>query len=415
MRFKNTFQFFSVLGCLLAGLSAQAQNNLNFFASWGNEGETVVFPITYEVDGLPPGSALQFDLTWNTVELRDVTPLEKDLPTDHTLDFSYTANDSLRVLLFSIGNEDVPITGIIDIEAMLFMDLSTDSQPLTVTNILLSDSSGGSISIEDVSIIFNIPKNLSTEFGTNRDTVVANWDTLEGADNFEIWRSPDQTFENAQMLETQADNTYEDASIELPKIYYYWLIAAYPNGMSSPSQISRFSPFPKPVSAFSIEDGTHPDDTALNWLVEETGVESVAFYRATHLDVASAELIGTADATATEYMDTTAWAGLSYNYWVVATNEFGAGDPTDALSGLSAFPLGTEFPSLKLAHTQEMTEVSWNSTLGDTYLMLFSSDMQNWHIFPEELTGTGELIQWAYDDPDSLGYPIFFKLNQVKE
>ena len=119
--------------------------------------------------------------------------------------------------------------------------------------------------------------------------------------------------------------------------------------------------------------------------------------------------------SAFQFSDLTAWAGLGYYYWLVASNVYGPGDPTDALFGLSEYNPGGGLPHVKLSYSESITELSWLSEGDETYLVLFSNDMKNWHIFPEAVSGTGELIEWAYDDPDSVGYPIFFKVGQVKE
>jgi len=154
------------------------------------------------------------------------------------------------------------------------------------------------------------------------------WDVAGSAASYEVWRHTTSASNAAERIITVLTNVYSDASALPGTHYYYWIksvnLYGYAGAFGTPD--SGYWESLNVPGAVSAGDGDFTDKIRLTWVspMRATGCK---VYR--NLSPSAVNLPVFAVTTGTTFDDTSATPGLTYYYFVQATNAFGS-------SGLNA-------------------------------------------------------------------------------
>ena len=169
------------------------------------------------------------------------------------------------------------------------------------------------------------PTGVTATQGTEPSCVRVNWTAPNGATEYAVHRAPANNNKNAQYLEYVTVPRYNDTSA-VPGIDYWYFIKA-----KNSSGVSGFSAGANGWRKLSPPESVEASDTlldkvALEWS-EVEGAKYYRVYRATSMDGAKTA-IGNWQ-TARTFNDTTATAGVTYYYYVVAAIDASGSRPSD--------------------------------------------------------------------------------------
>jgi fibronectin type 3 domain-containing protein len=170
------------------------------------------------------------------------------------------------------------------------------------------------------------PTGVAASDGMYTDKVRVTWSAVAGATSYEVWRGPLHQPLAAMRIGSPTAPSYDDPSAAPRMPYFYWVKATNAVGTSqvSSSDTGYCGVLGGPPASTAVEasDGTYTDKVRVAWSVV-AGATSYGVWRGTSNDPALAASIGSA--TASPYADTSAVAGKTYYYWVVATTAAGMG------------------------------------------------------------------------------------------
>ena len=179
------------------------------------------------------------------------------------------------------------------------------------------------------------PTNIQASDGTHMDKVEVSWTASLGATSYTIYRATSGNNRARKTVLGSTSETFFNDTTAVPKTTYYYCVKA--SNPYSTSDLSSYDagyrsdgcpPVPTDVSA---TDGTHTDKVQVTW-TGSPWATSYTVYRATSTSRRATKVpVGTISATT--YDDTTASAGVTYYYYVTATNSYGE-------SGYSAYDTG---------------------------------------------------------------------------
>ena len=169
------------------------------------------------------------------------------------------------------------------------------------------------------------PTGVTATQGTEPSCVRVNWTAPSGATEYAVYRATVNNSKNAQYLENVTVPRYNDTSARPGVDYWYFIKAKNSSGMSG------FS-----TSANGWRKLSPPDVTASNDLLDKVavswseveGAKYYRVYRATSMDGQKTAL-GSGWQTTTAFNDTTATAGVTYYYFVVAAVNASGARPSD--------------------------------------------------------------------------------------
>jgi len=177
------------------------------------------------------------------------------------------------------------------------------------------------------------PTNAQASDGTYLDKVEVTWAASSGATSYTVYRATSK-WGTKVALGTTSATTYDDTTASVMVTYYYYVTATNPYGASGYSAYDtgyRSDGRPPPPTNIIASDGTNTDKVQVTWTAS-TWATSYTVYRATSISRRATKVaLGTTSATT--YDDTTASVGVTYYYYVTATNPYGA-------SGYSAYDTG---------------------------------------------------------------------------
>ena len=177
------------------------------------------------------------------------------------------------------------------------------------------------------------PTNVSGSDGTSMDKVEVTWTASAGATSYTVYRATSRRGTKTT-LGTTSNTTYGDTTASTMVTYYYFVKATNSYGTSGYSTYDTgYRSDGRPPSPTNViaSDGTDPGKVQVTWTAS-LWATSYTIYRATSTSRRATKVaIGTA--TGTTYDDTTASAGVTYYYYVTASNSYGT-------SGLSAYNTG---------------------------------------------------------------------------
>ena len=142
------------------------------------------------------------------------------------------------------------------------------------------------------------------------------WDKIADAAKYRVYRSTSESG-SYSLLKTTTSTTFIDTAATVGKNYYYKVKAVHTNSSADSAYseaVNRVCDLPKPVVTVTRSNG----DPRIKWDAI-AGAEKYYIYRATSEDGNYTHIKTTV--TATSYTDTSAEAGKTYYYKVMAIHE----------------------------------------------------------------------------------------------
>lgn len=172
-----------------------------------------------------------------------------------------------------------------------------------------------------VSMKIPTPSNLVASDGTSASGVILNWDPVQGADNYNIFRASSLTGTKS-LLGKVTENIYIDTSASSGEMFAYWVTACSGDVCSDYSNSDTGFRILEPVIV-TASLGTVLDAVNLSWKsISKTVYYEI--YRTESIDVnplsssALAVITKTRSSIPTSFKDKTVLPGKSYYYWVRA-------------------------------------------------------------------------------------------------
>ena len=170
------------------------------------------------------------------------------------------------------------------------------------------------------------PTGVTATQGTEPSCVRVNWTAPSGATEYAVYRATVNNSKNAKYLENVTVPHYNDTSAVPGIDYWYFIKAKNSSGVSGFSAGASGWRKISPPGSVTASD-TLLDKVALEWS-EVEGAKYYRVYRATSMDGVKMAL-GSGWQTATTFNDTTATAGVTYYYFVVAAVNASGSRPSD--------------------------------------------------------------------------------------
>lgn len=159
------------------------------------------------------------------------------------------------------------------------------------------------------------PTGVSASDGVSLSSIFLQWNSVEGADSYEIYRSETTSPGQGSLLGTSDTTLFVDSTPVAGRIYYYTVRSKNENGLSGHSAAdtgySGTIELEAPAGV-TASDGTSTEHVRVSWL-EAAYAASYFIYRNTS-DTAGGFLLGSTSELF--YLDTTATAGTTYYYSV---------------------------------------------------------------------------------------------------
>jgi len=146
---------------------------------------------------------------------------------------------------------------------------------------------------------------------------VVKWESVKGAEKYRIYRSANKTSGYTQIASVTSGTSYIDTTAKAGVNYYYKLKAIHSNSAADSvfsEPVNRVCDLAKPDVTIRLKDG----DPRLTW-EKSSGAEKYYVYRATSKNGEYTHVKTTV--TASSFTDTTAKAGKTYYYKVMAIHE----------------------------------------------------------------------------------------------
>ncbi|NLB59764.1 MAG: PQQ-binding-like beta-propeller repeat protein, partial [Lentisphaerae bacterium] len=192
------------------------------------------------------------------------------------------------------------------------------------------------------------------------NSVALSWGAVPYVTAYEIYRSASDAEESAQKIASTASTNYLDnIDVNPGDIYYYWIRAKTPLGLSalSASTYGGTVPLrPEPVSASKGEAG-YTQSILITWGAS-AGATGYQLWRSAQDNTNLATLLHTSPAL--EYEDAAIDLGFRYYYWVKATNAAGESSfSTVTYGGTPPAP-----PQLEAGKgiSSNYVDISWTAT-----------------------------------------------------
>jgi len=167
------------------------------------------------------------------------------------------------------------------------------------------------------------PTGVAASDGTSCSAVTVSWTAVGGATSYQIWRNTVNNSGTATQIATDTASPYDDTTAVAGTTYFFWVRAVGPCGTSAFSNSdagSRASgSSPSAPSRVKATDGDC-NSVTVTWRAA-SGATGYQIWRGTTMNSANAVLIGTS--TTLSFVDTTGTPGVTYFYWVKATNPCG--------------------------------------------------------------------------------------------
>ena len=231
---------------------------------------------------------------------------------------------------------------------------------------------------------------VSATDGTYTDKVHVSWNSVSGADTYQVFYSIGEAGDYVQIAETTEtsfDDT-DDATPLLPCItYWYKVRACNAAGCSDLSDAdegwreTRVTGVPTNVTA---SDGTYSDKVSVSWDAV-TGADKYLVYRSEN-DTGPYTL-QTDSLTTTSYEDTSATPGVTYWYKIQACSEYPTCDGCQGCNGgcgglsipesgyACAPPPEQDFITALYNSAENRVELTWDMTAGLGYKILRATDV----------------------------------------
>lgn len=188
-----------------------------------------------------------------------------------------------------------------------------------------------------------LPESLNLEATPANGSVSLNWDSVEGAETYRVYRSKDADVNvPASPLDAGISNsTYTDNTTENGTTYYYAVTAVGSKNVNdtetAPSRVVQGTPF---ANATGLEGTSGDAEVELTW-EPASGAETYNVYRSESkgVDVSGSPL--TSGVSSSSYTDASVTNGTTYYYRITAVR---SGEESDASSEIAKTPV-SEPPS----------------------------------------------------------------------
>lgn len=213
--------------------------------------------------------------------------------------------------------------------------------------------------------------------GTYTDRVLINWNPVEGATSFQVYRS--ETSSGTKILLGNSSSTsFSDTSVIQNKTYWYWVKACNASGcadFSNGDSGFAYLSIPDIPSNLVASDGEFNDKVQLTW----TTVAGAANYQIYRAESASGYRTQIGTAASNSYTDFTATQGTTYWYWVKACNSSGCSDYSLGDSGYSQIPIPLPPTGLQASDGtfEDKIQLDWFSDTNATTYQLYKSNSEN--------------------------------------
>jgi len=149
---------------------------------------------------------------------------------------------------------------------------------------------------------------------------------------YRVYRNTANKSSTATFLSSVVTTSYSDSSGSLngARTYYYWVSAVIEDLESSLSVVETGKKAISPLTNLTASNASTNMGVILSWMthLDATGYD---IYRSTTNNFADASQVDfSASGT---FLDDTSIGGIDYFYWVVATNSFGASEPSASVVG----------------------------------------------------------------------------------
>ena len=281
---------------------------------------------TYASFGAPTGVSAtdgepQITITWNPVSAA----------VDYGIYRSTSDNLSGAVnIAVTTDTEYVDTTAALDTYYYYWLDCSNAQGGLSD----FSESDRGHRS----NLSLDPPATISATDGDHSDKVTVTWAASTNAASYQIFRGSTTNSGDAFLLTETSNLTYEDTSIALDTIAYYFVRAKNGSTFSdftSAEPGHRTYPVPSVPTNVTATDGTVSNRIDVSWSASADAT-GYYIYRATSDSSGSAIQIDSTSSTT--YSDTTASAGTTYYYFVKAYNPSNESDFSASDSGIWNLP-----------------------------------------------------------------------------
>jgi len=260
------------------------------------------------------------------------------------------------------------------------------------------------------------PTGVSATDGTYTDKIHVTWNSVSGADTYQVFRADAEGGTYTQIAET-TDTSYDDVDdagspVDPCVSYWYKVRACNSDGCSDLSDAdegwreTRVTDVPGNVTA---SDGTYPDKVHITWS-EVTGADKYEVWRAE--SYAGTYTVQTDSLTATSYDDTSATPGVTYWYKIKACSEHatcGCGGFSIPESGYACVLPDKPTFTLSYDAANEWVEVDWTMETGLGYELLRATAQDG------PYQSLGYVVAPYYDTDVTLGTTYWYKLKACND
>lgn len=214
--------------------------------------------------------------------------------------------------------------------------------------------------------LLSVPTDISATDGTSDEFVKVTWDETVGAEGYEVWRAENSTSTSAATLIASVTNVSEycDTSANPGVWYTYWLKAASELHTTSFSSYDRGWRSPLAPANVSASDGTTSEGVGVEWSAVNDALK-YQVWRCAEGETATNRVYETSDASTTNYLDTSARAGIKYWYWIRTVSAAGPGVFSMPDSGYRAIMAPANLQATD-GISYDYVRVTWGSVAGAT-------------------------------------------------
>jgi hypothetical protein len=180
------------------------------------------------------------------------------------------------------------------------------------------------------------PTGLTASDGAFCGSVFLNWNDVSGANTYNVYRNTTNSYSSSSFIGSAlfGNSQLTDLTASTGQTYYYWVTATRTlclpgSGISGPSAVNSGYRGQEPPAPFGVaaSDDDYCNAIRVTWVTPNPGLGGAParfrIYRNTiNLYLTSSD-VGTAFASAREFIDNSANPETTYYYWVRAENECG--------------------------------------------------------------------------------------------